>query len=71
MDGVGLISATGILRRPIREGPAPAGVNETNTQEWQSGSKGSAAACIKMLIGLPREVIELARSDVRFDLLIP
>jgi hypothetical protein len=64
MDGVGLISATGILRRPIREAPASADDNGTNPQGWQSGSKGGAAARLEMLIGLSGEVIELAIGDV-------
>jgi len=56
---------------PMREAPAAADGNGTNTQGWRSGSKGGAAARLEMLIGLPGEVIELAIGDVRFDLLIP
>ena len=66
-----MISATGILRRPIRKTPAAAGGNEANTPVWQSGSKGGAAASFKMLIGMPAEVIELAIGNVSFDLLVP
>lgn len=55
----------------MREAPASADGNETNTQVWQSGSKGGAATRGEMLIGLPGKVIEPAFGNVRFDLLIP
>jgi hypothetical protein len=71
MDGVDLLSATGILHQPIREAPASAGGNETNTPVWQNDSKGGAAACFKMLIRLSGEVIKLAGGDVSLDLLVP
>ena len=71
MDGVDLLSATGILHQPIREAPASAGGNETNTPVWQNDSKGGAAACFKVLIGLSGEVIKLAGGDVSLDLLVP
>jgi hypothetical protein len=71
MGGEGQISATGIFRQPILEAPGSAGGNETNTREWQSGSNWSAAARVKLRIGLLGKVVQLAIGNVSFDLPIP